>query len=276
MHAHVNLNPPIPSASINTESVQATRNSENPANSSCATTRSQRSSKNFRYAPLPPATYPLVIPRPLCPGQQLNFALYSIFYFDQRQWQRIWKAPPISLDKYLVHFDNPHLPQPTYFHPETEFMGIPYRLKIDLGKCHDLQPLFQGNTVGVYDLNSRRHRYVIDSCQLIRDDVAYLIVHNRYFDDQGFTSVNDPRHPSFVLEVPDFFNKLLIQPHLDIPNSMRASRSNSFFLRLPRLFSQPSSSAIVDDEQGLIDTDPARFWASPWTACFCGLRDCWR
>ena len=93
------------------------------------------STPSCAHTPFPPNNYPTLFPAKLNPESRLNFALYPVTRFQDWYWEEIWTRPTLVLDLYvkprevnLSHMH--HLPTSTYFHPETEFMGIKYCVTI--------------------------------------------------------------------------------------------------------------------------------------------------
>ena len=72
----------------------------------------------------------------------------------------------------------------------------------------------RGTSVDIHDLNKYNGRYIVDYCQLIRNDITYLPVHFREYHDQSFSSALDPQHYSFILAVSTELCKSPLLPHL--------------------------------------------------------------
>ena len=89
-----------------------------------------------------------------------------------------------------------------------------YQVKFDQSRCDKPVHVKTGNAVDILRTNTFYGRYIVDSCQLIRDGQAYLAVHFRNYDRQGFTSTINPRHPSFILEIPQSFCQTSMMQHL--------------------------------------------------------------
>jgi len=71
-----------------------------------------------------------------------------------------------------------------------------------------------GNVMDILKTNMQYSRYVINLCQMIHDGCAYFPVHYREYYRQGFTNTSDPRHPSFILNIPKSFCHSLVALHL--------------------------------------------------------------
>ena len=163
---------------------------------------------------------PIHYPRSLAPAIRPYFALYTPSHFSLKRWEKMWNEPTLILDLY-VSSNNPTTSDQkspatstTYFYPEEEFMGIPYRVKFDQSRCDKPVHIKTGNAVDILRTNTFYGRYIVDSCQLIRNGQAYLAIHFRNYDRQGFTSTIDPRHPSFILEIPQSFCQTSMMQHL--------------------------------------------------------------
>jgi hypothetical protein len=189
------------------------------------------------HMPFPPNDYPTLFPAKLNPESRLNFALYPVTRFQDWYWEEIWTRPTLVLDLYVkpreVNLSHTHhLPTSTYFQPETEFIGIKYRVTIEADRCHRSQALEvrKGDTVDVCGTNRSHGRYIVEACQLIRNGHAYLAVHFHTFQEQGFTDTRDPCHPSFILEVPQSFCKSPLMSHLQPPIPRRVNTCKLFNL----------------------------------------------
>jgi hypothetical protein len=159
--------------------------------------------------------YPIHYPRLLAPPEQLNFALYPPMRFPDKTWEMIWQEGTLVLDLYITTAvptlsDLCRSPSDIYFQQEMEFTGFDYRVRIDETRCHEPLTIKAGNVVDILKTNTRHGRYIIDSCQMIRDGRAYLPVHYREYYGQGFTNASDPRHPSFILDIPESFCHSLV------------------------------------------------------------------
>jgi len=167
----------------------------------------------------PVNNYPVHYPRLLATPERLNFALYPPTRFSRKVWEKMWEKGMLVLDLYVATTE-PTLsdicrsPSDVYFRPETEFTGFKYRVKIDEDRCHKPLVIKAGNVVDILKTNTQYSRYIIDLCQMIRDGRAYFPVHYREYYGQGFTNASDPRHPSFILDIPESFCHSLVALHL--------------------------------------------------------------
>jgi hypothetical protein len=167
----------------------------------------------YRCPPFPSNDHPVFCPTRESIPLRLNFALYPVTRFSDEFWKKMWGQMVLVLDSYLVTPERRSTSTTTFFHPETEFIGIKYRLKIDCEKCHQPLVFRRGDIVDMSGTNSPSSRYVVETCQLIRGGFA-LPVHYRNFHGQGFTDTRDPCHPSFILQIPQSFCKSPLIPHL--------------------------------------------------------------
>lgn len=204
------------------------------------------------YPQFPPNKYQVRRPIIHPPETAPCFALYHVTTFDHEHWKRIWAEPSLILDPYVVPLPNsdnqPRSIISTYFQEEQEFMGIRYRVRVD---CSDLEPVIirRGVSVNICNLNTRHGRYIVDTCQLFREERAYLIVHFREYYNQAFSDTRDSQHPSFVLDVPKAFCKSLLMPHL----RLQASTHRNLLSRIIRY--------------------PSSLWRQSIQVCICGIRD---
>jgi len=70
---------------------------------------------------------------------------------------------------------------------------------------------------------------------MIRDGRAYFPVHYREYYGQGFTNASDPRHPSFILDIPESFCHSLVALHLRANSEYYASLQSPFIPVIPNL-----------------------------------------
>ena len=186
----------------------------------------------------PPNDYPTRVPSRLNPELSPNFALYPVTVYTSWYWEKIWTKPVLVLDLYVKSIKADQLgaqsPFHTYFHPETEFMGIKYRVTIEASRCHHPLTIRRGDTVDINGTNRFQSRYIVESCQLIRNGYAYLAVHFRAFHQQKFTDTRDPKHPSFILAVPETFCKTPLMPHLQ-PIRPRPTHTRNAFNHIQSL-----------------------------------------
>ena len=229
---------------------------------------------HFRYAPYPPGICFVHTPNFNYPGERSVFALQPITIFMREQWDSIWEKEGISLMKFLDRYkpissEYDVSVRPTYFHPELEFIGIPYRLKVNSYKCCDFPMLNIGNTLDVHDINSPHGRYIIESCPLVRGGSAYLVVHFRYYENQGFTVVNDYRHPSFILEVPACYLWTVPLPSYMMATASTLPRSLSLVQSVSRSLKLNAVERHVDHNATLYQPDKKpSFWSKICISCF--------
>ena len=158
----------------------------------------------------PVDNYIVHYPRLLAPIEQLNFALYPPTSFPEEHWEEMWQKGTLILDLHIAT-TIPTLseicrsPSDIYFRTETEFTGFDYRVKIDESRCHKPLVIKTGDIVDILKVNKPDGRYIVDLCQMIRNGRAYIPVHYRDYYGQGFTKTSDPRHPSFILDIPESF-----------------------------------------------------------------------
>ena len=176
----------------------------------------------------PVNNYPVHYPQLLSTQERLNFALYPPTRFSGKVWEKMWEEGTLVLDLYVATTE-PTLsdicrsPSDIYFRPETEFTGFEYRVKIDEDRCHKPLVVKAGNVIDILKTNTQYSRYIIDLCQMIRDGRAYFPVHYREYYGQGFTNASDPRHPSFILDIPESFCQSLVALHLRANSDYYAS-----------------------------------------------------
>ena len=192
--------------------------------------------------PRPPTfpinNYPIYYPRLLAPPEQLNFALYPPVRFPEKTWENMWEGGTLVLDLFVTATvptlsDICRSPSDTYFQHETEFTGFDYRVQIDESRCHEPLVIKTGDIVNILNTNTQQSRYVVDLCQMIRDGRAYLPVHYRNYYGQGFTKASDPRHPSFILDIPTSFCHSLVALHLRMNSAYYASLQSPSITVLP-------------------------------------------
>ena len=173
---------------------------------------------------------------PLDPIQHLPFAQYPVSHFAQQDWDKIWERTAINLDPYLIttDYNNRQGSLPTIFHPEYEFAGYTYRVKLDATRLQTKIFFRHGTAVNVRDINEPDGQYLVDHCQLVRGGIAYLPVHFREYHNQEFSAVNDPRHYSFILTIPVELCKSPLLPHLlpdiAIQDTIRVTPSHNYSL----------------------------------------------
>jgi hypothetical protein len=198
-----------------TQSVQSVNTSD-----SLATETSTITTTSVYVPPIfPPLTYQSKECLQLNALERLPFAQYPVSHFSENEWEKRWKLPPVVLDPCVVPTkyrgpDKQQTPMPTLFHPEDEFAGYAFRVVLDANKYQRKRNFKRGTSVDIHDLNKYNGRYIVDYCQLIRNDIAYLPVHFREYHDQSFSSALDPQHYSFILAVPAELCKSPLLPHL--------------------------------------------------------------
>ncbi len=163
----------------------------------------------------PTNSYCIHYPRLLAPPEQLNFALYPPMCFHNNIWEMMWQGGSLVLNLYVATpmptlSDLCHSPSDIYFQPEMEFTGFDYRIKIDKSRCPEPLVIKSGDIVNILNTNMQHGRYIVDLCQMIRNGRAYFPVHYREYYGQGFTNASDPRHPSFILDIPESFCHSLV------------------------------------------------------------------
>ena len=144
---------------------------------------------------------------PPAPYRDPNRGYQVPAYFGDQRWLTIRKHPPIVLDKHFVII--PIKTGWTIFAEERDFLAVPWRLTLDISTFDpDTPPAFIcGTNVNVFNLNSHEGQYVVDACHRICDEKAYLRV---LWRDKNHNVGNPyhPVHPSFMLVVPQAFNKI--------------------------------------------------------------------
>ena len=108
--------------------------------------------------------------------------------YKPQLWHSLWDAKPLNLQKYGVTVQE-----------EVDFEAIPFR--VSLQQSVDLPNFKQGQVIELDDSNSHQFRYMVEYCQLIEDDKAYLKVVCRTYN-QGVLLSQHPMYPSYILEIP--------------------------------------------------------------------------
>ena len=100
--------------------------------------------------------------------------------------------------------------------PESLFQNTFFRITLSaeyLSNVIDVLPITQGSTITFRGYPSLERRHVVEWCQWIKEDLAYLkvtgITHRMHS-----IPYNDPYHPSFILVVPLKFNRTPVPPHI--------------------------------------------------------------
>ena len=123
-----------------------------------------RFSKPFHYAYLPPMRYSVL------------------------QWPTLWNKPPLRLDDY----------EPTSPIWELEFEAIPFRICV---QNNNLPGVYRGQVVNYGESNSNEQRYMVEYCQLVQNEVAYLKIVCRDKHQNVFPPYH-PDFPAFMLLIP--------------------------------------------------------------------------
>jgi len=119
--------------------------------------------------------------------------------------EEVWNRPPLIID-----------PEEITLLPESIFQHALFRITLSakyLSNVIDVLPISQGSTITFRGYPSSERRHVVEWCQWIKEDLAYLKV-------TGITHLmhpiphNDPYHPSFILVVPLEFNRTLVPPQI--------------------------------------------------------------
>jgi hypothetical protein len=171
---------------------------------------------NFRSGTLLPHCLPGILkhyPTALDSTPNVKYKQLTFTRFSDSYWKEIWERSILVLESCasstpsMLVLPNTEdiIHTRTYFYVEHEFMGIPYRVKIDEEKCSQPLTVRCGDMVDINGTNTYHGRYIVDTCQLVKDGRAYLPVHYRQYYGQYFTNTYDLRHPSFILEIPARF-----------------------------------------------------------------------
>ena len=134
----------------------------------------------------------------------LPFRSYRHPFWTSRE--EVWNRIPLVI--------NPEeIAQPL---PENAFQDALFRITLSvqyLSNVIDILPISQGSTIVFRGYPSLERRHVVEWCQWINDDLAYLKV-------TGITHLmhsiphNDLHHPSFILVVPFKFNRTPVPPQI--------------------------------------------------------------
>lgn len=182
---------------------------------------------------LPPSPFPLrsfttYRPKLLTFEEQLSYGQYAPSRFTPDSWTKIWNGRKVNLDNLsftaTLRTSKSRPPCSTSFRYETEFTGYLYRVAIDPTRCHSNIRIQCGTVVDVANLNTTRGKYIVDTCQLVRDGLSFFPVHYRECD-QGFTSADDFRHYSFILAIPSPYCSNKNSPFLHLPLKPKSTRS---------------------------------------------------
>lgn len=194
-------------------------------------------------SPFPPRSFDIHHPKRLVFEEQLPFSHYPPTLFSNKTWKTMWlRRQELDLDSLTVTtIFSPSKSQPrcsTPFRYETEFTGYAYRVVIDSGKCHAGIRIQCGSIVNIANLNTKEGKYVVDACQLIRDEFAFFPVHYRIGDGQGFTSADDSHHYSFILIVPLIYCLVNESPLLQLLSKLKPARSSHIVFMFKFLLSR--------------------------------------
>ena len=112
---------------------------------------------------------------------------------EAHHWQTIWNKPPLWLDDY----------EPTKPVQEQEFEAIPFRVSL---LSNNLPTFHLGQVVSYRRRSSSESepRYMVESCQLIQNGVAYLRILCRDIHQNVFPPYH-PDLPAFMLLIPASF-----------------------------------------------------------------------
>jgi len=160
--------------------------------------------------------------------EQLSYSQYAPAYFSLDSWKKIWNSWKVNLDDLssaaVLQTSKSQPPCSTSFRYETEFTGYLYRVAIDPTKCHSSIHIQCGTVVDIANLNTVRGKYIVDTCQLVRNGLSFFPVHYRECD-QGFTSADHFHHYSFILAIPSSFSSNADSPFLQLPLKPKPVRS---------------------------------------------------
>jgi len=210
----------------------------------------------------------------LASSQRTPFAQYPVSHFPDDEWEKIWNRRVINLDLHASSTnysgsDKQFSPKTTYFHFEHEFVEYAYRVIVNPITCPAGLTIKRGTAVDICGINGYDGRYVVDYCQLVRDGVAYLPVHYRQYDSQGFSSAFDPRHLSFILVIPTSFCFSPLLPHLDPsvaildnPTTLPSDVISSLISAKRHSVNLPPAKATDEDKL------PRRTWWKYFFCCF--------
>ena len=194
-------------------------------------------------SPFPPRSFDIYRPKRLVFERQLPFSHFPPSLFSNKTWKTMWlRRQELDLDSLTITTALPPSKSQsrcfTPFRYETEFTGYAYRVVIDPGKCHAGIRIQCGSIVNIANLNTKEGKYVVDACQLVRDEYAFFPVHYRIDDGQGFTSADDFRHYSFILVVPSTYCLVNESPLLHFLSKLKPTRSSHISLMFKLLLSR--------------------------------------
>jgi len=185
--------------------------------------------------PFPSRSFNIYRPERLVFERQLLFSHFPPSLFSNKTWKMMWlRRQELDLDSLTITTAlPPSKSQPwcsTAFQYKTEFTGYAYRVVINPGKCHAGICIQCGSIVNIANLNTDEGKYVVDVCQLVRDEYAFFPVHYWIGDGQGFTSADDFRHYSFILIVPSTYCLVNESPLLHFLSKLKPTCSSHIAL----------------------------------------------
>ena len=197
-------------------------------------------------SPFPPRTFTSYRPNNLTFTEKLPYSHYPPSHFSTHAWATMWRKPAIDLDYHSlanrITIQESRIEYSTAFRYEMEFTGYAYRVIIDPAKCHSGIRIQCGTVVNVANLNTTAGKYIVDACQLVREDLCFFPVHFREYDGQRFTSADDTHHFSFILVVPSVYSRVIasVSPLLQKSSKSKPIRSfypfSMFNIRIPSFF----------------------------------------
>lgn len=138
----------------------------------------------------------------------IGFAYQPERWYPDAEFRALWNSPAVDISDHLIPRElsvAPYDDAPSVVHTEGEFDGIPIRLKLDPLKSADLEPFQRGTVVSYKESNSEVGKYMVECCQLVRENVAYLKVVYRT-TSQAVFSAYDEKRPAFILSIPACLN----------------------------------------------------------------------
>ena len=216
-------------------------------------------STSLQPSPFPLRSFITYRPKLLTFEEQLSYGQYAPAYFSSDSWKKIWNSRKVNLDDLsfaaVLQTSKSQPPRSTSFRYETEFTGYLYRVAIDPTKCHSSVRIQCGTIVDVANLNTAQGKYVVDTCQLVRNGLSFFPVHYRECD-QGFTSADDFHHYSFILAIPSSFSSNTDSPFLQLPLKPKPVRSFYPFVMCKLYISSIICSLTSKICRGNHDTTP--------------------
>lgn len=122
--------------------------------------------------------------------------------FDKtHKWPHVWTGQTLPLDKFIQEFRLPYRRTYVTAIEERNYLGTPWRLRIDEVKASSGMPILRhGMTVSYHNSNTRHLRYIIDHCIFRDTTVAYLKVYCFNLDQDICDS--ESTRPPFLLTIP--------------------------------------------------------------------------